>query len=92
MCNVDGIGLSLAQLLMGRRLRTKLPTSLALLTSDAMKKVQRKLKELQGQLIVYNDRQTKFYWICNLERRSKIHTSHYSSKFCLCVKKVQSVA
>lgn len=57
---MEGIGLSPAQLLMGRRLRTKLPTSSALLTTDTMSQVHEQLKQRQKKQKQYYDRMAKY--------------------------------
>ncbi|KAA0714109.1 Retrovirus-related Pol polyprotein from transposon opus [Triplophysa tibetana] len=56
---LDGIGMSPAQLLMGRRLKTKLPTSSKLLTPKGSKKVQEQLKQRQLKQKMYYDKNTK---------------------------------
>ncbi|XP_056109383.1 uncharacterized protein K02A2.6-like [Rhinichthys klamathensis goyatoka] len=56
---LDGIGLSPAQLLMGRRLKAKLPTSSKLLTPKGCEKVQEKLKQRQSKQKFYYDKNTK---------------------------------
>lgn len=57
---MEGIGLSPAQLLMGRRLRTKLPTSSALLTTETMSQVHEQLKQRQKKQKQYYDRMAKY--------------------------------
>uniref|UniRef100_A0A8C1P7C4 Integrase catalytic domain-containing protein n=1 Tax=Cyprinus carpio TaxID=7962 RepID=A0A8C1P7C4_CYPCA len=57
---MEGIGLSPALLLMGRRLRTKLPTSSALLTTDTMSQVHEQLKQRQKKQKQNYDRMAKY--------------------------------
>ncbi|ROL51227.1 Tripartite motif-containing protein 29 [Anabarilius grahami] len=57
---MEGIGLSSAQLLMGRRLRTKLPTSSALLTTETMLQVHEQLEQRQKKQKQYYDRMAKY--------------------------------
>ena len=52
---LEGVGLSPAQMLMGRRLRTKLPVSTSLLTPEGALKVHDKLKEKQAKQKSYYD-------------------------------------
>lgn len=54
-----GFGLSLGQPLMGRRLKSKLPTSTTLLTSDGAVQVRRQLSERQMKQEIYYDKQTR---------------------------------
>ncbi|XP_035799241.2 uncharacterized protein K02A2.6-like [Amphiprion ocellaris] len=56
---LENVGLSPAQLLMGRRLKTKLPTSTSLLTPNGSEKVHQQLKENQEKQKLYFDRQTR---------------------------------
>ena len=56
---LEGIGLSPAQLLMGRRLKSKLPASTTLLTPENRAQVQDNLKCRQIKQKSYFDRQTQ---------------------------------
>ena len=56
---LEGIGLSPAQLLMGRRLKSKLPASTTLLTPENRAQVQDNLKCRQMKQKSYVDRQTQ---------------------------------
>ncbi|KAJ8336302.1 hypothetical protein SKAU_G00396450 [Synaphobranchus kaupii] len=56
---LEGVGLSPAQMLMGRRLKTKLPVSTSLLTSEVALSVHNKLKDKQAKQKSYYDRQAK---------------------------------
>lgn len=56
---LEGVGYSPAQLLMGRRLKSKLPTTTALLTPESSIQVSDKLKEKQLKQKSYYDRQTR---------------------------------
>lgn len=53
---LEGVGLSPAQMLMGRRLKTKLPASTSLLTPEGALRVHNKLKEKQAKQKSYYDR------------------------------------
>ncbi|CAJ1049307.1 uncharacterized protein K02A2.6-like [Xyrichtys novacula] len=56
---LEGVGLSPAQLFMGRRLRGKLPTATSLLTPQGSDQVHSRLKERQECQKFYFDRHTK---------------------------------
>lgn len=56
---LEGIGYSPAQLLMGRRLKSKIPTSTTLLTPESNISIKRKLEEKQLVQKSYYDRQTR---------------------------------
>ncbi|XP_056155207.1 receptor-type tyrosine-protein phosphatase N2 [Lampris incognitus] len=56
---LEGVGSSPAQLLMGRRLRGKLPTSTSLLPPEGTVQVRRQLREKQEKQKLYFDRQTR---------------------------------
>uniref|UniRef100_A0A8C9UY15 Gypsy retrotransposon integrase-like protein 1 n=1 Tax=Scleropages formosus TaxID=113540 RepID=A0A8C9UY15_SCLFO len=56
---LDDIGLSPAQLLMGRRLKTKLPTSTTLLTPEGNWQIKEKLNHRQAKQKCYYDRHTQ---------------------------------
>ncbi|KAL7881429.1 hypothetical protein AOLI_G00082770 [Acnodon oligacanthus] len=56
---LEGIGYSPAQLLMGRRLKSKLPTSNVLLTPESKIQIQDKQERRQLKQKSYYDRQTK---------------------------------
>lgn len=56
---LEGVGLSPAQLLMGRRLKGKLPTSTSLLTPEGTAQIRRQLSEKQEKQKLYFDRQTR---------------------------------
>lgn len=55
----EGVGSSPAQLLMGRRLKGKLPTSTSLLTPKGTVQVRRQLTEKQEKKKLYFNRQTR---------------------------------
>lgn len=56
---LDGIGYSPVQLLMGRRLKSKVPTSVTLLSPESKIQIQDSLKQRQGKQKAYFDRQTR---------------------------------
>lgn len=56
---LEGIGLSPAQLLMGRRLKSKLPASTSLLTTGTSSEVCKKLKDRQQTQKMYYDQQAR---------------------------------
>lgn len=60
-CNtpIEGVGISPAQLLMGRRLKSKLPVSTTLLTPEGQTPVQDKQLYKQMKQKIYYDRQTR---------------------------------